>query len=73
MNMNLRLLRVGLLLFLALLPFTAMAATPASSGIEGVILLSPSHPGPVRKDEPEARAASNVTFEIGRASCRERV
>jgi len=64
MNMNLRLLRVGLLLFLALLPFTAMAATPASSGIEGVILLSPSHPGPVRKYEPEARAASNVTFAV---------
>src|SRR5947207_9226919 len=61
---------VASLLF-ALLPLLAMAATPtpipAPSGIEGVILVSPSHPGPIRKDQPDAAPAPNITFVVMRA------
>ncbi len=55
-------------LFFALFPVVTMAATPTPSpvpsGIEGVILVSPSHPGPVRKDSPGPAPARNVTFVI---------
>ncbi len=62
------------LLFFALIPFLTMAATPTasplSSGIEGVILVSPSHPGPIRKDQPDAAPAPNVTFAVMRDNAR---
>jgi len=58
-------------LFFALIPFLTMAATPTasplSSGIEGVILISPSHPGPIRKDQPDAGPAPNIAFVVMRA------
>jgi len=61
-------------LLLALLPFTAMAATPTpgamTSGIEGVIFVSPSRPGPTRIDQPNAAPAANVTFAVMRADAR---
>ncbi|MFN2622311.1 MAG: hypothetical protein ABR611_05645 [Chthoniobacterales bacterium] len=61
-------------LFFALIPFMTLAATPTasplSSGIEGVILISPSHPGPVRKDQPDAAPAANVTFAVMREDAR---
>lgn len=61
-------------LFFALIPFTTMAATPTasplSSGIEGVILISPSRPGPIRKDQPDAAPAANVTFAVMREDAR---
>jgi hypothetical protein len=41
--------------------------TPAPSGIEGVISVSPSRPGPVRIDQPSAAPAGNVVFTIKRA------
>ncbi len=54
-------------LFFVLISFM-LAATPTpdlvSSGIEGVIMVSPSHPGPTRKDEPGAAPAGNVTFTV---------
>ena len=60
--------RAVALSLLALLPFMTMAATPTPSptlsGIEGVVLVSPIHPGPVRKDQPSARPAGNVTFVV---------
>ena len=37
-------------------------ASPGPSGIEGVILVSPSHGGPIRKDRPSATPAGNVEF-----------
>ena len=62
------------LLFFALIPFMTMAATPTasplSSGIEGVILVSPSHPGPIRKDQPDAAPAPNITFVVMRDNAR---
>lgn len=55
-------------LFFALFPFLAVADNPTpsspSSGIEGVILLSPSRPGPIRKDQPNAAPAATVTFAV---------
>jgi hypothetical protein len=50
-------------MFIGLLSMTAAAETPSGkSGIEGTILVSPSRPGPIRKDEPNVAPASNVTF-----------
>jgi hypothetical protein len=58
----------------ALFPIVTMAATPtpspAQSGIEGVILVSPSHPGPVRKDSPGPAPARNITFVVMRGEVR---
>ena len=66
--------RVAALLLLAFLPFLAVAATPTPSpppsGIEGVILVSPIRPGPVRKDQPDARPAGNVTFVVMKADAK---
>lgn len=50
---------------LAFFTMTAVAETPAGqSGIEGTILVSPSRPGPIRKDEPSVAPASNVKFVV---------
>jgi hypothetical protein len=52
---------------IALLSMTAMAETPASStsGIEGTIGVSPSRPGPIRKEEgPGAAPVRNAQFAI---------
>ena len=61
-------------LFLALIPFRTMAVTPTPgplpSGIEGVILISPSHPGPARIDQLNAAPAPNVTFVVMKADAR---
>ncbi|MFL6520533.1 MAG: hypothetical protein ACJ8NS_09975 [Chthoniobacterales bacterium] len=59
-------------LLLALFPFMTMAATPTpsstSSGIEGIILVSPNRPGPIRKDVPSESPAGNVTFVVKQAN-----
>ena len=41
-----------------------------TSGIEGVIFVSPSRPGPTRIDQPNAAPAANVTFAVMRADAR---
>ena len=41
---------------------TAQTPTPGPSGIEGVIMVSPSRPGPIRKDRPSAGPAANLEF-----------
>ena len=51
-------------LFCALVIFVSTAPGSPPSGIEGVILVSPSHPGPTRKDEPNAAPAANATFSV---------
>ena len=50
--------------FVALLSMTAAAETPAprSSGIEGQIAVSPSRPGPIRKDEPSVAPVPDTPF-----------
>jgi hypothetical protein len=47
---------------IALLSMTAAAETPGTSGIEGTVLVSPSRPGPIRKDEPSVAPVRNVKF-----------
>ena len=44
--------------------------TPGPSGIEGVIMVSPSRPGPIRKDGPSAAPARNVQFVVKRAEAK---
>jgi hypothetical protein len=65
-----RLWRVLAVIFLALMPLISVGATPTPapsplpSGIEGVILVSPSRPGPIRKDEASAAPAGNLAFVV---------
>src|SRR4051794_30400983 len=63
---------VALALVTLVAPMTiAQTPTPSpsssSSGIEGVIMVSPSHPGPTRKDVPSAAPARNVEFLVKKA------
>ena len=58
--------RILPVLFLALTPLIAMAETPAQSvtGIEGVISVSPSRPGPARRDVPNTSPVANIEFVV---------
>ena len=52
---------------IALFSMTAMAETqpPLTSGIEGTIIVSPSRPGPIRKEEgPSVAPVRNAQFAI---------
>lgn len=53
---------------LGLLPLMAMAETPPplDTGVEGVISVSPSRPGPQRIDGPSTAPAPNVLFVVKR-------
>ncbi len=53
-------------LLLSLLRFVASAETPppSTSGIEGVISISPSHGGPAREDIPNTAPAGNIEFGV---------
>ena len=44
----------------------SLAQTPAdaSSGIEGVITVSPANPGPIRPDSPRSVPLANATFAV---------
>ena len=53
--------------FIMLFGVTSFAETPApkTSGIEGAILVSPTSPGPIRKDDPPSVApVRNVQFVV---------
>ena len=52
---------------IALFSMTAVAETPPpdTSGIEGTVLVSPSRPGPIRKDEgPSVAPVGNAQFVV---------
>ena len=51
---------------IALFSMTAMAETPAprTSGIEGTIVVSPSRPGPITRDDPAVAPVSNAQFVV---------
>jgi hypothetical protein len=59
-------------LCVSLFPLISMAdtPTPAPSGIEGVISVSPSRPGPVRKDGPSVAPAGNLAFVVKKGDAR---
>ena len=50
----------------ALFSLTAVAETPppGTSGIEGKIVVSPTRPGPIRKEEPSVAPVRNAQFAI---------
>ena len=50
----------------ALFSLTAVAETPppGTSGIEGTIVVSPTRPGPIRKEEPSVAPVRNAQFAI---------
>jgi hypothetical protein len=43
---------------------SAQTPTPGPSGIEGVIMVSPSRPGPIHKDGPSAAPAPDLKFVV---------
>jgi hypothetical protein len=60
---------IALLLSLGSIPLLTMAAdsptpAPISTGIEGVILVSPVRPGPIRRDSPGPAPAGNIIFVV---------
>ena len=54
------------LAFLIMCAVFASGQTPAGSetGIEGVITISPTQPGPVRADTPDSKPLANATFAV---------
>jgi hypothetical protein len=61
---------VALLLALAAPMASAQTPTPGPSGIEGVIMVSPSRPGPIHKDGPSAAPAGNLEFVVKKEDAR---
>ena len=57
---------------LAIVASTALAQTPGpgASGVEGVIQVSPSRPGPFRKDAPNTAPAGNLEFVVRKSEVR---
>ena len=51
---------------IALFAMTAGAETtaPGTSGIEGTVVVSPSRPGPIRKDGPSVAPVPNMQFVV---------
>src|SRR3954452_1893837 len=64
--------RVVAAALITVFPVLAMAETPTpgASGIEGIISVSPSRPGPIRKDQPSAAPARNVEFVVRKEEAR---
>lgn len=44
----------------------AMQAADAGSGIEGVILMGPTHGGPIRQGMPESKPLADIKFKVQR-------
>ena len=64
MNRALSLFFPPVLLCLTFMIASAETSPTAASGIEGVILMSPAQPGPLRKDAPESAPVPNVSFAL---------
>src|ERR1043166_200872 len=69
MHPRLRLAAAPVLLALSSIMAIADSPTPSPmpSGIEGMILVSPNRPGPIRRDVPSQSPAGNVTFVVMQA------
>jgi len=52
--------------FIVMAVFTSAGQTPSGgeSGIEGIITISPSRPGPIRADAPGSVPLANATFAV---------
>ena len=55
-----------LLLSFCVEPVRTMSGAEAESGIEGVILMGPTHGGPVRQGEPDSKRLANIKFNVQR-------
>lgn len=56
-----------LVLIVLLIPMASCfssAQTGSATGVEGVITIAPSHPGPIKKDMPSSGPFANVTFAV---------
>jgi Carboxypeptidase regulatory-like domain len=53
-------------LFVSFFPLMSLsdAPTPSPSTVEGVILVSPSRPGPLRKEDSSGAPAGNIEFVV---------
>ncbi|MEY2584721.1 MAG: hypothetical protein QOD80_747 [Verrucomicrobiota bacterium] len=58
---------IAILTALAVSSMSAQTPAPVSTGIEGLIMVSPSRPGPTRKDGPSSAPAGNLEFAVKRA------
>ena len=58
------------LLFAAVSLETFAADSSENSGVEGVIFVSPSRPGPIRKDAPSRAPARDVQFVVTSGSAK---
>jgi hypothetical protein len=58
---------IAILTALAVPSMNAQTPAPVLSGIEGVIMVSPSRPGPTRKDGPSSAPAGNLECAVKRA------
>ncbi|MEY2549449.1 MAG: hypothetical protein QOD64_2031 [Verrucomicrobiota bacterium] len=61
---------IAILTALAVSSMSAQTPAPVSTGIEGVIMVSPSRPGPTRKDGPSSAPAGNLEFAVKRADAK---
>ena len=52
------------LIILGLLVMAACASAEGETGIEGVITISPSQPGPIRADAPGSKPLANTAFVV---------
>lgn len=57
-----RALRLLIIVGLAGIAYVASGQTPGNTGVEGVIKVSPSQPGPTKTDAPSSVPLQNVTF-----------
>jgi hypothetical protein len=70
MNMNRLLVIAAAIISLTPLITLSRTPTPAPSGIEGIISVSPSRPGPLRKDGPSIAPAGNIEFVVKKRDVR---
>ncbi|HEX8077876.1 MAG TPA: hypothetical protein VF511_08680 [Chthoniobacterales bacterium] len=62
---------VALIAFVYPMATAETTPTPGASGIEGIIMVSPSRPGPIHKGEgPTARPARNLEFVVKKGDAR---
>ena len=52
------------LVFMDVCACTGQIPSGGESGIEGIITISPAHPGPIRADEPGSVPLPNATFAV---------
>ncbi|WP_445145231.1 carboxypeptidase-like regulatory domain-containing protein [Dyella sp. Tek66A03] len=60
-------MRLALALIIALMPCTHVWAAPISTGVSGMVSLSPARPGPQHAGESDAAPMASVTVQVRKA------